>query len=144
MIDLNISGPEGVFNFAARAVILRKGKILLVKDRLGRYFYLVGGRVQLHESAEHAAQREALEETGANFEAERLLFIHENFFSGNHEVCFFYLMRHIGGDIRAATYSGEELVWLPVDQLGEHMVFPFSKISCGISLEGFKHFVTRE
>jgi len=145
MTDINLCAPEGEFNFAARAVIMRDGHMLMVKDRLDRYFYSVGGRVKIHESAAQAAKREAEEETGALFEVERLLFVHENFFSGNnHEISMLYLMRHTGGEIRTVTDRGEELVWLPVDRLSEHKVFPhyFVEELPRLSSE-IKHFVMR-
>jgi len=153
MEDITLRGAEGQFNLAARAVILRGGKLLMVKDHLGRYYYPIGGRVQLHETTAQAAEREALEETGAAFAAQRLLFIHENFFGeayepglGNHhELCLIYLMRHIAGEVRAVTDGGEELVWLPVDALGEYKVYPqFFPTELPRLTNEIQHFVTKE
>jgi 8-oxo-dGTP pyrophosphatase MutT (NUDIX family) len=153
MKDISIRWPEGHFNFCARAVILQDGKVLLVKDSLGRHYYPIGGRVQLHETAAQAAQREALEETGAAFAAQRLLFIHENFFGvayepglGNHhELCLIYLMRHIGGELRTVTDGGETLEWLPVDRLNEYKIYPqFFPAELPRLTNEIKHFVTRE
>jgi len=146
MMDITYRGAGGNFDFAVRAVILRDGHVLMVRAWQGDFYYTVGGRVQLHESAAQAALREAEEETGALFEVERLLFIHENFFGGNsHDVSLIYLMRHTGGEIRAATDSGEELIWIPVERLGEYKIFPVffaEELRC-LSNE-IKHYVTRE
>ena len=153
MDDIMFRGPEGQFSFCARAVILQEGKVLMVKDHLGRYYYPVGGRVQLHETAAQAAKRESFEETGATFRAERLLFIHKNFFGESsepgldnyHELCLFYLMRRISGDVRAITDSGESLEWLPVDALSEYKVYPlFFPAELPHLTNEIKHFVTKE
>ena len=145
-MDVSIREPEGRFDLTARAVILRDGHVLMVKDHLGRYFYCVGGRVQLHEGTAQAALREAQEETGALFEVERLLFVGEEFFGEDHYIIsFYYLLRHTGGEIRATTDEGEELVWLPVGRLGEYRTYPvfFAAELPRLGPE-IKHFVTRE
>jgi len=151
MEDIMFRGSEGQFSFCGRAVILREGKVLMVKDHLGRYYYPVGGRVQLHETAQQAIEREALEETGAVFAAERLLFVHECFFGepyepgGYHQLNMIYLMRQIGGDICTVTDGGESLEWLPVDALSEYNVYPqFFPVELPHLTNEIKHFVTKE
>ena len=144
-MDLNLYFPGGKFALVVRAVILREGRVLMVKDSLGRYYYPVGGRVQFGETAAQAAEREAFEETGAAFKAERLLFVHENFFWDCHELCLFYLMKPSSAPVREMTDDGEALEWLPLDRLGEYKVYPqfFPAQLPGLTME-VKHFVTRE
>lgn len=56
------------------------------------------------ETAEEAVAREVIEETGIQYEIDRLVFLHENFFHGNgsteglncHEVALYFLMRPKG------------------------------------------------
>ena len=48
-MDITFKTEEGRFNFRACAVILQKGKILAMHDERSPYYYLPGGRVQLHE-----------------------------------------------------------------------------------------------
>ncbi len=45
------------------AVIIDRGKILLIKRRKDKFFCLPGGRVELGETIENALKREILEET---------------------------------------------------------------------------------
>ncbi|MDR2687584.1 MAG: NUDIX domain-containing protein [Oscillospiraceae bacterium] len=145
-MDLTLPTPSGgAFNLTARVVILREGRVLMVKDLQERYYYPVGGRVQFGETAAQAAEREALEETGAALEAERLLFVHENFFWNCHEFCLFYLMKPGAAPVRAVTDDGEALEWLPVDRLGEYDIFPrFFPAELPRLTEQVKHFVTKE
>ena len=46
------------------AVVIRHGKVLLVKDKGKGYYSLPGGGVHTHESSRQAAARELYEETG--------------------------------------------------------------------------------
>jgi len=145
-MDITLPTPSGgKFSLVARAVILREGRILMVKELLGRYYYPVGGRVQFGETAAQAAEREAFEETGAAFEAQRLLFVHENFFDQYHEMSLVYLMKPGDAPVRELTDEGEALEWLPVDRLGEYKIFPefFPAQLPNLSME-VKHFVTEE
>ena len=56
-------------------------------------YYKVGGKVRINETSEEAIIREAYEETGAEFQIDKLSFIQERFFeiAGKHhyEIFFF-------------------------------------------------------
>jgi len=144
-MDLNLYIPGGKFSLVVRAVILRGDCVLMVKDSLGRYYYPVGGRVQFGETAAQAAAREAFEETGAAFEAQRLLFVHENFFEQSHELSLVYLMKPNAAPVRGMTDEGEALEWLPIDRLGEYKIYPqfFQAELPSLTIE-IKHFVSKE
>ena len=89
---------------------------------------LVGG-VHIGESAEEAVKREVLEETGIEYEVDRLAFIHENFFAGDgtlegkecHEIAFYFLMKPRGTqELNSNSYTQgvkENMYWLPIDKL---------------------------
>ena len=148
-MDLNLNGPAGHFHLAARAIILREGRILMVKARQGdgfyRHYYTVGGRVRFGETAAQAVEREVLEETGVAFQPERLLFIHEEFFERFHALGLIYLMKPNDAPVRSQTDDGESLEWLPIDQLGEYKVYPqFFPAELPRLTNEIKHFVTRE
>jgi 8-oxo-dGTP pyrophosphatase MutT (NUDIX family) len=49
---------------SARAVVFRRGKVVVVRQRDGQRHVNPGGRLELGESVEAAARREVLEETG--------------------------------------------------------------------------------
>jgi 8-oxo-dGTP pyrophosphatase MutT (NUDIX family) len=94
--------------------------------------------VKLHETLEQAAVREVFEETGENFEVDRLVWINEGFFtlSGGsydgrkfHELAFIFLMKPKPGAVisdrqELSDSKKEWLEWVPIDRLGEIVVYP--------------------
>ena len=63
--DIVFDAAESRFNYRVGAIIIDSGKILMVKnvDNFISFYYTVGGRVRLDESAEEAVLRESFEET---------------------------------------------------------------------------------
>ena len=60
------------FNYRACVVILNDNKILAMTDENAPYYYLVGGKAELHETAENDVLREIKEEM--NIDAETVRF----------------------------------------------------------------------
>ena len=134
--DITFKTPEATFNYRVGAVIIDSGSILMVKNSGTSFYYSVGGRVKLGESAREAVLREAYEETRIIFEIDRLLFIHENFFTLEsnceyiHEVALFFLLKSksdlneslIGSFLE--EYGDVTLHWLPIADLGAFHVYP--------------------
>jgi len=125
------------FRYRACAIIIEGGCVLMAKNEGVPYYYSVGGGVHLNETAEGAVCREVLEETGVNYEVDRLAFIHENFFKGTwndenkicHEIAFYFLMKHKGvkefnWESRSLSGVKETVCWLPIDKLDEYEVYP--------------------
>ena len=61
-MDITFKTNGGRFNYRVCAVILHGEKILAMKEPRTPYYYLPGGRVNLHEQAEQAVLREVKEE----------------------------------------------------------------------------------
>ena len=129
--NIRFSLPEEQFSLRATALIIRNGKLLVVKHDAIHCYYTVGGGVQAGETTEEAAVREAYEETGLHLEAERLFFVYEGFFSHDgrkhHEVGFHYLMKPLEAEIddgQQTDQKNERLFWLPIDQLGNYNLVP--------------------
>ena len=59
--------------------MLSEGRILAMKDDRSPYYYLPGGRVQLHETMENAVVREVQEELGINVRIDRPLWLNQGF-----------------------------------------------------------------
>ena len=132
--------------------------MLVAGNAAQEYYYSVGGGVHIGETAEQAVLREVHEETGVRYEIDRLVFIHENFFSGKellaryrlcHEVAFYFLMKPRG--TQALDPHGyvngmpETLHWLPIDRLDEYKAYPtFFRDELKQLPTGVKHIVTRE
>jgi 8-oxo-dGTP diphosphatase len=82
----------------ARAVIIKKDKILLCKQKDKDYYFLPGGHINFGETAQQALQREIQEELGVPFEDEPVfLSMLENIYKdGNgqrHELNFIFTAR---------------------------------------------------
>lgn len=81
--DICIPCDNGIVNIRVGAIIMKDGKLLMVGNVRSDYLYSVGGRIKFGETAEEAAVREVLEETGVRMEIDRLGFVHENYFYGD-------------------------------------------------------------
>lgn len=137
-MDITFKTPEGRFNYRACAVIIHDGKLLAMKDDRSPYFYLPGGRVALHETAEGAVLREVREELGIEAAILRPLWMVQNFFTEDvtgerfHELCMYYLMDVTGTVLlsRGESFAGPErekghrFIWLPFDQVETAYLYP--------------------
>ena len=125
------------FRYRAAAIIIEDGYVLFAGNPLEDYYYSIGGGVFMGETAEDAVKREVYEETGVNYEVERLAVIHENFFYGIggtldglhcHEIEFYYLMKPRGTrELQSNSYVfgvKEEMHWIPVEDLDKYKAFP--------------------
>ena len=156
--DCFILNADSCFRYRAGAVILRDGAILMSTSQSVDYYYSIGGAVHVGETAEEAAVREVLEETGVEMQVDRLLFIHENYFSeafrgGDirwHEVALYFLMKSEGLDRIASKgvnlrNEKENLAWLPFEDFNKGKVYPefLPRIVQEASLQ-VKHVITRD
>ena len=146
------------FRYRAAAIIVEKGCALFAGNELEDYFYSIGGAVHMGENAEDAVRREVYEETGVEYEVDRLAVIHENFFcekSGpqkgldQHEVAFYFLMKPRGTkELHSNSYTQgvkETMHWLPIEKLEEYRAFPtFLKDYLQSEHSGIEHIVTDE
>ncbi len=92
----------------------------------------------MNEKTEECIVREVREETGADYEIDRLAVICENFFEGQeiglkdkkcHVIEFYYLMKSRGSkDLHCQScgfnHEEEKLYWIPLDELAETNVKP--------------------
>ncbi len=65
----------------ARAVIVRRGKILLTRMKDKAWYFLPGGHVDVGERVEDALRRELKEELGVRAERLTFLGVHDNHFN---------------------------------------------------------------
>ncbi len=137
-MDLTFCTQEGRFNVRACAVILDGERILAMKDENSPYYYLPGGRIALHETAENAVLREVREELGIEAEIDRALWCHQAFFTEDvtgerfHELCFYYLLDISHTDLlsRGDAFLGVErhhahrFTWLDFDVAENAYLYP--------------------
>ena len=138
-MDLTFKTKEGRFNYRVAGVMIHENKLLIMKDHRAPYYYLPGGRVNLHETSTCAILREIKEELQVEGKVNRLLWIHENFFyeqilnESFHEICFYYLIdlpkeflesspNHFVMEEHKDRYLSFD--WLPLSQLNQVMIYP--------------------
>lgn len=97
-MDITFKLAEGHFNYRVAGIFIHDSKVLVMKDQRSPYYYLPGGRINLHEPSGEAVLREVSEELHAKTSVERLCYIVESFFIEEvsqekfHEVAFYYLL----------------------------------------------------
>lgn len=135
-MDLTFRAEDGVFNYRVCAVIKYDNKLLAMKNERTPYYYLPGGRVMLHESAEDAIVRELKEELDIDANVVRLLWFAQSFFIEDttyekfHELCAYYLVDVSDTDLinkqrfAAAEGNNEVFEWLDTDTLQEQYLYP--------------------
>ena len=127
------------FRLRSAAIIIENGSILFATNEAECFYYSIGGAIEHGETAEQAVLREVLEETGVNYEIDRLAFVQENFFKRNdgllkgldcHEITFYFLMKPRGSqelNSNSKAYNHtitETMCWLPIDKLDEYEAYP--------------------
>lgn len=137
-MDITFKTEEGIFNYRVCAIIMHENKLLAMRDEQASYFYLPGGRVKLHETAEQAILREIKEELQVNAEIIRPLWFNENFFTQvvneerYHEVCLYFLLDISKTELlekgdKFSLTEGKELHnfrWLTFEQLKSEQIYP--------------------
>lgn len=125
------------FVYRSGAIIIENGCVLLVTNASANYYYTVGGAIHFDETAQDAAIREVKEETGVDYEVDRLVFVNEAFFKEEcgvhkgknfHEISMYFLMKPRGSqEIHSDSYcidGKETLEWVPLDKLKSVTVYP--------------------
>ena len=92
-MDLTFKTEDGVFNYRVCAIIKHNNKLLAMKNNNTPYYYLPGGRVNMHEDTDTAIKRELKEELGIDANIVRPLWLVQSFFIEDeikekfHELC---------------------------------------------------------
>ena len=136
-MDLTFKTKGGIFNYRVCAVIKHNNKLLAMKNNNTPYYFLPGGRVTLHESADAAIKRELKEELGIKAKIIRPLWFVQSFFIEDeskdkfHELCIYYLVdvsktelvkhREFAG---LETKNNEQFYWLDTDTIKEQYLYP--------------------
>ncbi|MDR3021247.1 MAG: NUDIX domain-containing protein [Clostridiales bacterium] len=160
-LDLTFNTKQGRFNYRVGAIIVKDDSILMAKNENVAYYYSVGGRVKMFESSEQAVLREAKEETGLDFEVDRLGFIYENLFYDKakdwkfHGLCLFYFlkpakdwsnlsMRFVEKDM-TQKLCNHYLQWIPLNSIHKFNIVPkFFKTELKKHDSGVRHIVDKK
>lgn len=100
---------KNTFQIRVTGILLHKGKLLIVKQRLSekRHWSLPSGRLEHGETLEQAAVREIFEESGITTQVERLLYICD-VSPMNQVVYITFFMTYVKGDICLPDNSHDE------------------------------------
>ena len=137
-MDLTFRLTDGTFNFRVAAVILHRGKLLVMQDPESPYWYLPGGRVHLQERAEDALLRELQEELGIHATIQRPLWLVQNFYAEDtnreryHELGLYLLTDAANTDLftrgdHFITYEGNQkntFRWVDLHHLQDLYFYP--------------------
>lgn len=137
-MDITFKTEQGIFNYRVCAIITHNKKLLAMKDERSPYYYLPGGRVNLHETAEDAVIREAKEELGIDAEIIRPLWLNQSFFVEDvnhekyHEICLYFLIDISKTDLlengeKFTLHEGSHthtFEWLEFKRLKDEYLYP--------------------
>ncbi len=126
------------FGLRAGAVIVEGDCILMASNRKDKFLYTPGGGIRMNETAEEAVLREVREETGTDYEIDRLAAVHEGFWCGEgeydrgwdcHEVEFVFYMKPRGiRDLQCHSVTRfadpETMHWIPADEIDRYRYWP--------------------
>lgn len=137
-MDVVLKTENERFNYRACAVIINGDTVLAMTDENAPYYYLVGGKVELHETAEKAVLREIKEELHIDAEIVRPLWVCQNFFTEYatkvrfHEICFYFLVDISKTDIlqkgnKFSVAEGNHTLnfeWLKIYEINSKYIVP--------------------
>lgn len=91
--------PHREFLVRASAILIHGDRVLMQEaddGRGGKQYALPGGHLEFGETLALCMSREVYEETGLNVEADKLVYVHENFYTlkdvDTHELGFYFLV----------------------------------------------------
>ena len=137
-MDVVLKTENGRFNLRVCGIIINDNKLLAMSDENAPYYYLPGGRINLHERAEDAILRELQEELNICAEIVRPLWVNQAFFVEEvlnekfHEICLYFLIDASKTDLleRGEKFTRSEgkhtltFEWLKFDELKDKYLYP--------------------
>lgn len=137
-MDISYKIENERFNYRVCAIIINENKLLTMYDTDASYYYLPGGRVQLHETAEKAILRELNEELEIEAQIIRPLWINQSFFVEKvknekyHELCiYFYIDISNTKVLKRGEYFEikeknkiQKFHWLDIFSLKKYNIYP--------------------
>ena len=137
-MDITFPTLQGRFNYRVGALIISGDKILAMHDERSPYYYLPGGRVALHETAQSTVLREIKEELEIDAKIIRPLWFNESFFVEDvsrkkyHELCVYFLIDVSETDLLSKgekftlheRHHTHDFEWLEFERLKSEYFYP--------------------
>ena len=144
--------------FRASGALVQNGKILIQRGERDTVFALPGGHVQFGETSAETIVREYKEETGADIEAGRLIWVDEEFWkwgeNNAHTICFYHLLKitnangmPLDGNFLSLKTNDSKLFleWAPLSKIKNADIYPrFIREKAANIADGIEHFIHRE
>lgn len=158
-MDICFKTDIGRFNFRVAGMIIHKGRLLVMTDEYSPYYYLPGGRVNMHETGEEAIRREIKEELEIDAKVQQMIWIVENLFHEEHrneeyhELGFYYLVElekeevYSRGNEFTMNEEGKLLTfkWVPLEEVKELFLYPLFLREKIMNLpQGIEHIIERK
>ncbi len=133
--DLTLTVLDQKLNIRAAGIIIHNGKVLLHRNVNSDHYALIGGRVEIGDSAT-TLKREVQEEMGKEIEITGYVSTIENFFvmkgSKYHEIMFVHRAEFKDEDDKKIDYTiknieGHDYLqyeWIEIDKIAEYPIVP--------------------
>lgn len=153
--DWIFSGETYSCGVRVAGVWVRQGCILLQREENGQEYAVPGGHIRIGETLEDGLKREWMEETGLAIRCQRMLWTEECFWEWKgkltHSLTFYYRIdlekeTALPCDMQLHAHKDNSrilLEWVPVEKVGELVVYPeFLKTEIHRLQESVQHFTT--
>ena len=144
--------------FRSSGALIQNGKILIQRGEHDTVFALPGGHVAFGETSAETIVREYKEETGADIEAGRLIWVDEEFWKWGekdaHTICFYHLLTiknantmPLDGTFTSLKTNDSKLIleWVQLAEVKNVDIYPcFIRDKAANIAGGIEHFIHRE
>lgn len=118
-------GSPVTWRISAYALVYQDQKILLVKNKLEKFYDVPGGRIDMDESIKEALTREAREEAGVEIKIGKIVAYFEDYFyhkngTFHKTLLLFFSAKFISGNLKPTDPNMNFAKFVPIDQLNTH------------------------
>lgn len=123
-------GSELSWRVSAYGIVVKDGKLLIIKNKLEKLYDVPGGGIEMGERVEEALKREGVEEAGVILLPQTLIHHTIDWFYKTSEKKFyqtlqlFYLAEMQGDMTEPSDPEIDKVLWIPVDRWQDYQFLP--------------------